>query len=121
MFAAIVLTTAYMCIALTVMLIGMDRAGLYAAPPISKTVRTMLLITSMLLVWRVIVRFGFVWLMHGLGQAFLSIPRNFVANIIGIVAARRACWSYIQLMFGGALSWDKTMHAHFPDKVAQHG
>jgi adsorption protein B len=94
---------------------------LYDEPPTSKAVRLMLLITLMLLVWRVIVRFGFVCLMHGLRQAFLSIPRNFVANIIGIVAARRACWTYIQLIFGGTLSWDKTAHAHFPDKVAQHG
>ena len=120
-FAAIVLTTAYACIALTVMLIGLDRAGLYNARPISQGVRTMLLITSMLLVWRVIVRFGFVWLMHDVRQAFLSVPRNFVANIIGIVAARRACWTYIRLMFGGTLYWDKTTHTHFPDKVTQRG
>lgn len=120
-FAAIVLTTAYVCIALTAMLIGLEHAGLYTPPVISGTVRIMLTITLMLLVWRVIVRFAFVWLMHGVGQALLSIPRNFVANIIGIVAARRACWAYLRLMFGGTLSWDKTAHTHFPDKVAQNG
>ena len=120
-FAAIVLTTAYLCIALTIMLIGFDRAGLYSSPPISKTVQILLLITLILLVWRIIMRLAFVWLMYGIGQAILSIPRTFVANIIGIVAARRACWTYLRLMFGGTLSWDKTTHAHFPDEVTQRG
>ena len=120
-FAAIVLTIAYLCIALTVILIGLDRASLYAAPPTSKTVQMLLLLTLILLVWRIITRFAFVWLMHGVGQAFLSIPRIFVANVIGIVAARRACGTYLRLMFGGALSWDKTAHTHFPGKAAQRG
>jgi adsorption protein B len=120
-FAAIVLTVAYLCIALTVILIGLDRAGLYAAPRTSDAVRTLLLLTLILLIWRVIVRFAFVCLMHGVWQAILSIPRTFVANIIGIVAARRACWTYLRLMFGGTLSWDKTTHAHFPDEVTQRG
>ncbi len=120
-FAAIVLTAAYLCIALTVCLIGLERAGLYAAPQFSVTVRTLLLLTLILLGWRIIVRFAFVWLMHGVGQAFLSIPRHIVANIIGIVAARRACSTYLWLMFGGTLRWDKTAHAHFPDKVTQRG
>ncbi|MEQ1538617.1 MAG: glycosyl transferase family protein [Sphingorhabdus sp.] len=120
-FAAVVLATAYVCIALTVVLIGLERSGLYVAPPVSKNVQLMLVVTFVLLLWRIIVRFGFVWLMHGGTQAFLSVPRIFVANIIGIVAARRACWSYLRLMFGGTLTWDKTSHAHFPDKVAQNG
>jgi bacteriophage N4 adsorption protein B len=120
-FAAIVLTTAYLSIALTVVLIGLDNAGLYVAPRTSSTVRILLLLTLVLLAWRIIIRFAFVWLMHGVSQAFLSIPRTFVANIIGIVAARRACWTYLRLLLGGTLSWDKTEHTHFPDKVTQRG
>ena len=120
-FAAIVLTAAYICIALTVVLIGLQRAGLYRAPPISDAVQILILLTFVLLIWRIVVRFVFVRAMHGLTQAFLSIPRTFVANIVGIVAARRACWNYLQLMFGQTLSWDKTTHAHFPEEVTQRG
>jgi bacteriophage N4 adsorption protein B len=120
-FAAIVLTTAYVCIALTVILIGLDRAGLYTSPRTSNSVLTLLRLTLILLFWRIIVRSAFVWLMHGPRQAALSVPRNIVANIIGIVAARRACWSYLRLMFGGTLRWDKTAHRHFPDEVTQRG
>ena len=120
-FAAIVLTAAYICIALTVVLIGLQHAQLYRAPPISDTVQTLILLTLILLLWRIVVRFIFVRLMHGTGQAFLSIPRTFVANIIGIVAARRACWNYLLLIFGGTLCWDKTTHMHFPGKAVQRG
>ena len=120
-FAAIVLTTAYMCIALSVLLIGVQRAGMYSVPRSSDTVQIFLLATLALLCWRIVVRFVLVWRMHGGKQAFLSIPRMAVANIIGIVAARRACWTYLRLIFGGTLSWDKTKHAHFPNEVPRHG
>lgn len=120
-FAAIVLTTAYLCIVLTVILIGLERVGLYRAPAVSANVQILIFLTLILLIWRVAVRCTFVWGMHGTRQAFLSIPRTFVANVIGIVAARRACWSYVRLMLGGTLCWDKTAHTHFPDKVVQRG
>jgi bacteriophage N4 adsorption protein B len=120
-FAAIVLASAYVCVGLTAVLIGLDHAGGYAAPQTSKTVQTLLLITLILLFWRITMRFAFVWLMHGARQACLSIPRTFVANIVGIVAARRACWTYLRMMFGGKLSWDKTTHTHFPENVTQNG
>ena len=120
-FAAIVLTAGYACIALTVILIGLERSGLFTSPSSSVTVKWMVFLTLILLGWRLIIRTGFVWLMHGRWQAALSIPRNVVANIIAIAAARRASWTYVRLIFGGKLSWDKTAHTHFPDKVSQHG
>jgi bacteriophage N4 adsorption protein B len=120
-FAAIVLTAGYACIALTVILIGLERSGIFAPPTSTLTVKWMVFLTLILLVWRIIVRTGFVWLMHGPWQAALSIPRNIVANIIAIAAARRASWTYIKLIFGGKLSWDKTSHTHFPDKATQRG
>jgi bacteriophage N4 adsorption protein B len=120
-FAAIVLTTAYLCIALTALLIGAERAGLFLSPPISPLVQLILALTFALLCWRLLVRTGFVWLMHGPRQAALSIPRSLVANVITIVAARKACWSYVRHVFGARLVWDKTSHAHFPEEASQHG
>jgi bacteriophage N4 adsorption protein B len=117
-FAAIVLSTAYLCIILSVILIGAELSGLYIAPHSSQLAQIILLGTAMLLVWRIMVRIGFVWLMHGPRQAFLCIPRALIANLIAIVAARKACWNYLQHMFGGKLVWDKTSHMHFPVKVA---
>lgn len=120
-FAALVLSVAYLCIILTAALILAERAGWFAPPPLSSAVRMMLLLTLALLVWRSLVRAAFVWAMHGPGQAALSIPRSAVANIIAIAAARRACWSYARSLFGKKLDWDKTNHAHFPHEAGQNG
>lgn len=120
-FAAIILTTAYLCIILTVILMGLGYAGVYSAPQSSETVGTVLFLTLVMLLWRIIIRFAFVWWMHGPKQALRSVPRGVIANIIAIAAARRACWTYVKLIFGGTLRWDKTSHSHFPDVVRQNG
>ena len=119
--AAISLTSAYLCIILSVVLMGLQQAGVYSAPPSSATVQFFLFATFVLLCWRMTVRFVLVQKIYGTAQAFLSIPRIIIANIIGIIAARRACWAYVLLMLGGKLRWDKTPHAHFPSGVQQHG
>ncbi len=118
-FAAVVLTTAYLCVILSVMLIGLEHGGLFIAPPSSSLVQTLLLATLILLGWRMAMRFAMVWSMHGPRQALLSVPRSIVANIISIVAARRACVTYLRLVFGGQLKWDKTAHGHFPARISQ--
>jgi bacteriophage N4 adsorption protein B len=120
-FAALVLFAAYICIFLTAALMLADRAGLFASPPSSRLGAIILLATLVLLGWRMLVRVGFVWLMHGAKQAMLSIPRSLIANLIAIVAARRACQHYLRYVFGAALAWDKTAHAHFPEGAPRHG
>jgi bacteriophage N4 adsorption protein B len=120
-FAAIVLATAYLCVILSAVLLLAQRTGLYDPPPISPLTQLILFATLVLLCWRTVVRTGFVWLMHGPKQAALSIPRSLVANIIAIVAARKACWTYMRHIFGARLVWDKTSHAHFPEEASQHG
>lgn len=120
-FAAIVLTAAYMCILLTAALMGANVAGLFNTPPSSPWVKIILALTAALLAWRLAVRTGFVWLMHGPRQAALSVPRSLIANIIAIIAARRACWAYFRHIFGSRRVWEKTAHAHFPGEASQHG
>lgn len=120
-FAAIVLVTAYLCIALSAVLILAELAGLFLPPPLPQNVAIMLALTLVLLVWRGLARAFFVWMMHDGRQAILSIPRSLVANVIAIVAARRACAAYVAALLGKKLRWDKTSHAHFPEKARQNG
>jgi bacteriophage N4 adsorption protein B len=120
-FAAIVLTAAYLAIALTPLLIGLELAGFAKQQSISSAAQIILILTLVLLCWRISVRMAFVWMMHGPKQALLSIPRGVIANIIAIAAARRASWTYLTWIFGGKLHWDKTEHNHFPEKASQHG
>lgn len=120
-FAAIVLTTAYICIILSVVLLLAQRAGYHNPPAVAPLTRTILFATLLLLCWRIVIRTAFVGLMHGPRQAAMSIPRSLVANIITIVAARKACWGYVRHIFGAQLVWDKTSHAHFPAQASQRG
>ena len=118
--AAIVLVAAYLCIILTLLLMLADVAGIHPTPASSDAVLTLLLLTAILLLWRTIVRFICVLSVQGWRQAWLSIPRNIVANVINIVAARRAAADYLRLLTGGKLHWDKTSHSHFPGKATHN-
>lgn len=121
MLAALVLSIAYLCILLTAALMLAERTGWFSPPPLSPTVMLMLGLTLALLLWRTVIRAAFVLSMHGPRQAALSIPRSVIANIIAIVAARRAFWNYCRSLSGKTLDWDKTTHRHFPDEASQSG
>ncbi|QIG81635.1 glycosyl transferase family protein [Stakelama tenebrarum] len=70
------------------------------------------------LLWRVVVRAGFVWHGYGWRQALLSLPRVIVANAIALLAARRAAFAYLRMLAGAPPRWDKTRH-QFPDDPGQ--
>jgi len=74
----------------------------------------LLAVTSVILVWRIAVRMLFVWRAYGFGEALRSVPRTIIANIIAMMAARRAVTLYLKHLDGQALAWDKTTH-RFPD------
>jgi bacteriophage N4 adsorption protein B len=113
-FAAIVLFAAYTCIILTAVLMVAEANGLHQPRALSPSLVTLIGINSLFLFWRLVVRSAFVWSLYGLVEAVNSIPRSLIANIIAIMAARRACMAYIRHCFGAPLQWDKTAHHHIP-------
>ncbi len=68
---------------------------------------------SGIMIWRLAMRAGFVMRDYGWREALLSVPRAVVANLIAMMAARRAVRIYIRARRDGVIRWDKTMH-HFP-------
>jgi adsorption protein B len=113
--AAIVLSVAYVCVALTALLMLAERAELFRPAAIDPMLVKLLAANAVFLLWRIIVRAYFVWRIEGWRQALLSIPRTLIANIISIIAARRAVTGYVGHLLGKALNWDKTNHSHFPN------
>lgn len=120
-FAAIVLTAAYACILLTAFLILGHLAGHHQPKPLGDFLLTVLAVNAVLLMWRLWVRACFVARVHGKREALISIPRTLIANIIAIMAARRAVAAYLRHIFGATLRWDKTAHSHFPDSSTSIG
>ena len=113
-FSAIVLAVAYAALLLTGLLYGITLTGLYQFAPISPVLKTMLFFNALFLLWRLLIRAYLVFVLYGMREALLSVPRTFVANIINILAAKRAIFFYLKTLAGAPLRWEKTDHFH-PD------
>ena len=118
--AAIVLALAYAAIVLTGILGLAEISGLYQPEPISTFLRTMLLINAAFLSWRLLIKGYFVFALYGLREALISAPRTFVANIINIMAARRAIAQYLHGLAGSPAKWEKTTHFYPDFKDVEH-
>ncbi|PCD04012.1 hypothetical protein COC42_06780 [Sphingomonas spermidinifaciens] len=112
--AVLVLAAAYVSLAGWGLLAAVHAWRGTGAAPLDPVLEWLLGANAVLLGWRLIVRAAFVGTAYGRVEAALSVPRMAVANLVALLAARRAIWRYVGLLRGRALTWDKTVH-HFPD------
>jgi adsorption protein B len=115
--AALVLVAAYLAFLIAVVRLILHWAYGIPLPRLGPALTTMLFVSQFLLLWRLGVRACFVGLCYGWREALLSIPRNVVANVISIFAARRAIGIYVKQIRTGQIVWDKTAHI-FPTLLA---
>ena len=113
---AIVLVAGYAALILTSIIGIAGWAWGLPIPRVSAAVHQLLIITASLLVWRLAVRMFFVTRAYGWREGVRSIPRALIANIVAIVAARRAVSVYLRMRRDGVVRWEKTAHA-FPKDV----
>jgi adsorption protein B len=118
--AALVLVAAYAGLILGALLHASDWLLGRTSSPWPDPLPMLLAATSVILVWRMAVRMLFVWRAYGVGEALRSVPRTIIANIIAMMAARRAVMLYLKHLDGRALAWDKTTH-RFPDATPDAG
>jgi adsorption protein B len=111
--AAVILTSGYLALALWVGLVAADALAMRELAPFSPALTLLIAINSMLLLWRLAMRFGFVARAYGWREGLRSLPRTITGNIIAIMAARRALARYLGILRTGTATWDKTAHA-FP-------
>jgi adsorption protein B len=79
--------------------------------------RLLLLGNAALMGWRLAMRVAFTGRAYGWREALLALPRSLVANLIAMLAARRALVLYIAMLIDGIPRWEKTAHI-FPDMAA---
>jgi adsorption protein B len=109
-----VLAIAYLAlVAWGLSLVGHRLAGTPTPTP-DGPVGWLLTINAGLLGWRVVMRVAFTGSAHGAIQAALAVPRVLVANLIALLAARRAIAIYWPTLRGDPARWDKTAH-NFPE------
>lgn len=114
--AAILLLSGYAALVLFVLL---GFLSTFVGVPIVVTtpLLTLLLkLNGVALAWRIAVRCYLVGRIYGGVEALLSIIRMPIANMIAIMAARRAVSKYWTMSRSGKVIWDKTAHK-FPDKL----
>lgn len=82
--------------------------------PIEPGLRHMLEVSFAALVWRATWRFGFTAHEYGLAEGLRAVLRIPVANLIAILAGRRALTAYVRTLLGAKVHWDKTHHHRHP-------
>lgn len=113
-FTALVLAVAYV---LLIMSAAIWAVGAFWGGPslaLTAALRTILAVNLVSFVWRALWRFAFTAREYGFRQGCMALLRIPVANIIAIMAGRRALIAYIRTLAGQALHWDKTDHAAHP-------
>jgi len=114
---AIVLAAAYMLLAVEGLLAIARLLGWTGGLAPSPLLKAMLALSFLSLTWRAAWRFAFTTREYGPYEGFLAIMRIPIANIIAIMAGRRALLAYIRTLRGGEVSWDKTRHGEHPAVV----
>lgn len=74
----------------------------------------MLVANLVALTWRIAMRFAFTAREYGWKEGVRAVTRIPVANIVSIMAGRRALAAYVAALLGATPRWDKTFHHAHP-------
>ncbi len=105
--AALLLLAGYVAALLWAQIAFAAALGAPVAVPVSPLLAGLLWINGWMLLWRLAMRAGFTAAAYGLGEGLRAVPRTLVANLIAVLAARRALLVHSA---GGPRQWDKTRH-----------
>ena len=118
-FTALTLAVAYLLLILSAAAWALQSVGAGEPLRITAELQLVLILNFASFVWRVCWRFAFTTREYGIEEDLRAIIRIPVANIIAIMAGRRALLAYIASLRGGSLAWDKTSHSAHPVYMAQ--
>ncbi len=116
----LVLAAAYALLALDGLLAAARLAGWVPDLPLSPAHQWLLTIGLVGLVWRAILKLLFVGHEYGWAEGIRAVLRIPVANVIAIMAGRRAIMAYGRSLAGKPVSWDKTEHVDHPAMALLH-
>lgn len=111
---AVVLASAYLLLIIAGIVGAAQLAGLQASLVPSPLLRFMMTLSFISFAWRILMRFAFTAREYGVVEGLLAVLRIPVANIISIMAGRRALFAYVRTLRGAEVSWDKTSHGSHP-------
>jgi adsorption protein B len=111
---AIVLAAAYLLLVIAAVLWAASLAGFGRPWELDPTVKLLLVANFASVAWRAAMRFIFTAREYGWAEGMRAVARIPVANIIAIMAGRRALVAYVRSLAGALPQWDKTSHDAHP-------
>lgn len=111
---ALVLLVGYALVLLTGLMGVMVVAGVAEPTPLTPLVKAVLTANAVAFGWRIVMRFAFTAHEYGWREGLWAVARLPLANIIAIIAGRRAVFAYARTLGGSAAVWDKTEHDAHP-------
>jgi len=115
---ALVLAVAYLLLILFGVSWLLRLAGVGEPLVLSPPMEWILVANLASLLWRTVLRFGFTAREYGWVEGMRAILRIPVANVIAIMAGRRALGAYVGSLRGRPLRWDKTEHHAHPASLS---
>lgn len=112
--AALVLLVGYALAVLTGVGGAALLAGIGEPVPLGPLLKALLIANLLTFVWRAAMRFAFAAREYGLAEGGRAVLRLPLANLVAIIAGRRAVFAYIRTMGGRTVAWDKTDHEVHP-------
>lgn len=108
--AALILLAAYAGLLVTAA--NWAGQGLLGWPPaqFGDAIRMLMIVNALMLGWRILLRVHFTARCYGWREAAFAVPRALVANLIAMLAVRRAIILYWRMLRSGTVVWDKTEH-----------
>lgn len=118
---ALVLLVGYVLVLLTGIMGLMVLAGFAEPPPLTPLLAAVLIANALAFGWRIAMRFAFTAREYGAAEGLFAVLRLPLANVIAIIAGRRAVAAYVRTLGGAAAAWDKTDHDSHPAGTALAG
>jgi adsorption protein B len=111
---ALVLLVGYLLLVLGTALLVSRELGLARPWREDRVLDALLAVNLGAFLWRAAMRFAFTTREYGWKEGLRALMRIPVANIIAIMAGRRALAAYVAVLFGAKPRWDKTFHHAHP-------
>jgi adsorption protein B len=111
---ALVLMVGYVLVVLTGVMGVMVVTGIAEPVPLTPFLKAVLIVNALAFGWRIAMRFAFTSREYGWAEGALAVLRLPLANVVAIIAGRRAVFAYARTLGGRAAVWDKTEHDAHP-------
>jgi bacteriophage N4 adsorption protein B len=116
-FAAFILALAYLLVVIAGLSAIASALGMIPGIILTPLLWWLLAFNLANVLWRALFRFAFTAREYGAGEGLRAVLRIPIANIIAIMAGRRAFTAYLRSFSDREVTWEKTDHVHHPVKL----